>query len=504
MADSASNAAPLLSLTGVHKRFGGVHALRGASLEVSRPGVVHALIGQNGSGKSTLLGVLSGQLRPDAGTLRLEGSPVSFPAPAAAIAHGIAMVSQETAVVPDLTVAENVLLGRRLARTRFGLDPRRTREQAVAVLERVGLDYDPERPVRRLRSDQRQMIEICRALAMDARILILDEPTSALTDDEVESLFTAVNQLRRQGVSIVYVSHRLSELFTLADEVTVVRDGQTVAVGAMSEFSTERLVTAMVGETAQARARPQHRARGVRADALAVTGLTVEGILHGVDLTVGAGEIVGVAGLVGAGRSELLQAIFGLIPAAGVIEVNGRPLSVRTPRDAIAQGLGYLPADRKNEGVILRMSVLDNLGLVRTNRRPRLARPRDSHERMAYDEACRTMRIRTASPDAAVGTLSGGNQQKVALGKWLGTDTTVLLLDEPTRGVDVAAKAEIHERLRATARTGTGLLVSSSEDDELLELCDRIVVLFRGRVMANLDSAQATERELARLAGGQA
>jgi ABC-type sugar transport system ATPase subunit len=497
--------APMLSLSGVHKRFGGVHALRGADLTIVRPGVVHALVGQNGSGKSTLLGVLSGQVRPDTGEIAMDGEAVSFSSPAAAIGHGIAMVSQETAVVPELTVAENVLLGRRLARGRLGLDPRRSRARAVAVLERLGLDYDPDRRVSQLRPDQRQMVEIARALSMDARILILDEPTSSLTDDEVEGLFRAIAQLTAQGVAVVYVSHRLSELFALADEVTVLRDGCTVGRGAMSSYDDASLVAAMVGEARETGTSVATRGRrGIAPDAaLSVTGLSVPGVLDGVDLEVGAGEIVGVAGLVGAGRSELLKAIFGLLPVtAGAVTVGGAPLSPGDPRGAIFRGLGFLPPDRKVEGLVQSMSVRDNLTMVRTLERPRLARPRRGAEARAAEETCRTMRIRTPSASAPVWTLSGGNQQKVALGRWLAREPRVLLLDEPTRGVDVAAKAEIHDRIRVTAAAGTGLLVSSSENDELLELCDRILVMFRGRVVASLDRESATEGRLARLAGG--
>ncbi|MEA2305159.1 MAG: ribose transport system ATP-binding protein, partial [Solirubrobacteraceae bacterium] len=496
---------PLLELSGVHKRFGGVHALRGADLTISAPGVVHALIGQNGSGKSTLLGVLSGQLRPDEGGLALDGGKVAFASAASAIAHGVAMVSQETAVVPELSVAENVLLGRRSVRGPLGLDRRRTRRRALEVLARLSLDYDPDLPVGRLRPDQQQMVEIARALSMDARILVLDEPTSSLTDDEVEALFTAVRELTRQGVSVIYVSHRLSELFAVADELTVLRDGLTVAQGPMAGFDTDTVVQAMVGEarTGRVAAGRAHAPMEASTPAVAVRGLSVRGLLHDVDLEVGRGEIVGVAGLVGAGRSELLKAIFGVLAIdAGAVEVEGRPVSAGHPRSAIRQGLGFLPPDRKTEGVVLSMSVADNLGMVRTNSRARLAPPARAAEAALCTETCRTIRIRTPSIGAPVWTLSGGNQQKVALGKWLGTGIKALLLDEPTRGVDVGAKAEIHDRLRATAAAGTGLLVSSSEHDELLELCDRILVMSRGRIVASLDPARATDGELARLTGG--
>jgi ABC-type sugar transport system ATPase subunit len=499
--------APLLALTRIHKRFGGVHALRGAELTIARPGRVHVLLGENGSGKSTLLGVLSGQLRPDEGEIRLDGAPVLFSSPVAALAHGIAMVSQETAVAPDLTVAENVLLGRGLVRRWAGLSAKATRAKARAVLARLELDYDPDRLVRRLRPDQRQMVEIARALSTDARILILDEPTSSLTDDEVEALFGAIRQLKHQGVATVFVSHRLPELFAVGDEVTVLRDGCTVAQAPMSGFDARSLVDAMVGDVATAggRARRRPASGAVSQSALTVRGLCVPGAANEIDLEVRRGEIVGISGLVGAGRSELLEAIFGVRPAvAGTLEVDGTPFSPGDPRAAIERGVGFVPPDRKTQGLVLSMSVRSNVTMVQTSQRSRLSAPHRAREACATSAACETMRVRTSSIDAPVGSLSGGNQQKVALAKWLVRDPKVLLLDEPTRGVDVAAKAEIHERLRAIAARGTALLVSSSENEELLELCDRILVMFRGRIVAAVPQEQASEPELVRLGGGHA
>ncbi|MCW3007934.1 MAG: transporter related protein [Solirubrobacterales bacterium] len=501
---------PLLTLRGVHKRFGGVHALDGAELTISEPGVVHVLIGQNGSGKSTMLGVLSGQLRVDAGELRLDGQPVRFTSPVAALRHGIAMVSQETAVAPDLTVAENVLLGRGLVRRWSGLSPAATRKRAQEVLARLELDYDPRQLVRDLRPDQRQMVEIARALSTDARILILDEPTSSLTDDEVEGLFGAIRQLKTQGVATVFVSHRLPELFAIGDEVTVLRDGRTVAQAPLAHFDPHSLVEAMVGEIA---AREPRQPRGSRPSsrsgrddappALRVRGLEVVGAVRGVDVEVGRGEIVGISGLVGAGRSELLEAIFGVRPlAAGTVELDGAAFAPSAPRDSIQRGLGFLPPDRKTEGLVLGMSVRGNVTMVQTLERARLRSPSSGAETRSAQAACDAMGVKTASLDAPVGSLSGGNQQKVALAKWLARGPRVLLLDEPTRGVDVAAKAEIHEQLRAVAADGVGLLVSSSENEELIELCDRILVMFRGRVVAALETENCSEPELVRLAGG--
>ncbi len=504
---AAARTSALLSLTGVHKRFGGVHALRGAELTIARAGVVHVLLGENGSGKSTLLGVLSGQLRPDEGQVWMDGAPVHFSSPVAALRHGIAMVSQETAVAPDLTVAENVLLGRGLVRRWAGLSKRATRAKARAMLARLGLDYDPDRLVGTLRPDQRQMVEIARALSADARILILDEPTSSLTDDEVEGLFAAIRELKRQGVAIVFVSHRLPELFAIGDEVTILRDGTTVAQAEMSSFDARSLVAAMVGDPA---AGEERKGRVVRRDpghdappALRASGLCVPGVVHDCDLELRRGEIVGLSGLVGAGRSELLEAIFGIRAAsAGALAIDGAPFAPAGPRGSIERGIGFLPPDRKTQGLVLSMSVRANVTMVQTLERSRLSPPRGGAEVRVAKAACETMRVRTASLDTPVGSLSGGNQQKVALAKWLVREPSVLLLDEPTRGVDVAAKAEIHDRLRAVAATGVALLVSSSENEELLELCDRILVMFRGRIVAALSQEQASESELVRLAGG--
>lgn len=495
-------AAPLLALTGIHKRFGGVHALRGASMVLREPGVVHGLMGQNGSGKSTLLGVLSGQLRPDEGNVAIQGHQVSFRSPVDALSRGIAMVSQETAVAQDLTVAENVLLGRGLLRGPMGIDWQRTRERAREVLEQIGLDYDPAWIVRRLRPDQKQMVEIARALSADARILVLDEPTSSLTDDEVVSLFAAIRSLKDHGVAVVFVSHRLSEVFEICDEMTVLCDGTTVAHGSVCGFDTRSLVACMVGTESPDEVVEVRDDRSQAPSALAVTELSVPGCLHDVSLDVREGEIVGLAGLVGSGRSELLETVFGMrASSSGALMLSGEAVDIREPKAAITHGLGFVPPDRKSQGVVLSMSVRENLGMAATSTRSRLGNPGAARDAGACAEVAAAMGI-TAPMGAAVSTLSGGNQQKVALGKWLVRLPRVLLLDEPTRGVDVAAKAEIHRHLRRVADRGVAILVSSSEYDELLELCDRVVVLFRGTVVATLPRHHVAEAKIAALAGG--
>jgi len=499
-----------LSVGGVYKRFGGVRALLGADLLVSRSGVIHGLIGENGSGKSTLLGVLSGQLQPDAGEIRIGGRAVSFRTPVDAIKAGIAMVSQETALAPDLSVAENILLGRTVRRGVRGIDWRATESAAADVLDRLGLDYDPSILVSQLRPDQRQMVEIARALSIRSRVLILDEPTSSLTDDETTALFASLRQLSGEGVSTILVSHRINDLMTMSDEVTVLRDGRSVARGEIGEFTPASLVQAMIGA-----ARPylQTAPGGPRADSLThssppnVLEVSRVSVLNtgvsDINLSIREGEIVGLAGLVGAGRSELLEAIFGIRPlSGGTVAVGGQVLRGRGPREAIAKGVGFLPPDRKGAGVVLTMSVASNLTMASTLDRSRLGRPNGKDNLAAVDKLIRSLRIRTNSPGAPVATLSGGNQQKVALGKWLARQPRVLLLDEPTRGVDVAAKEEIQRILRQCADEGLALLISSSENSELLGICNRILVLFRGKVAGSLTSDQATEGELARLGGG--
>ena len=519
-----------LELRGIEKRYGGVRALRGADLSVPLGvGVITGLLGENGSGKSTLLGVLSGQIRPNEGQILIDGERVSFASPLASLKAGIAMVAQETAVLPDLSVAENIMLGRRQSRTAAGISWRDVRRRAAEVLDRLNLDYNLDGPVGKLRPDQQQMVEIGRVLATDARVLILDEPTSSLTDDQAQALFRVIRRLRGQGVATVFVSHRLEEVMGLVDELTILRDGCTVCSEPIANFTPDRIVEEMVGRKLLL----QRRADGdVSSDvaedvtpALRVRGLSVTGKVHDVDLDVRPGEIVGLAGLVGAGRSEMLEAIFGASPrSAGTIELFGTPLNGSTPVAAIKAGLGYLPPDRKTQGLVLSMTVRANLTMVSTMDKSRFSAPRAAAEKDVLQTAFTAMRLRAASPNVGVGTLSGGNQQKVALGKWIGTqgntppavasappgtappgnDTHMkcLLLDEPTRGVDAGAKDEIHRILRATAADGIGILVSSSEYDELLELCDRILVVFRGRIAASLSRDEADQATIAHFAGG--
>ena len=501
MVEASEITPPLLVGEGLHKRYGGVHALRGAHITV-RAGEIHALVGENGSGKSTMLRILSGQITADAGSVSIDGRPTRFRTPTDALRSGIATVTQETTLVPELSIAENVFLGHRMARRGPLIDWRTTRRRAFDALERLGLEVDPALPVRRLRPDQQQMVEIARALSIDARVLILNEPTSSLTDDEVQSLFRLVRTLRNEDVATVFVSHRLQEVFDLVDRVTVLRDGRTVGEARVADLDRAQLIHLMVGRTLEEAAQVSAQGPDGRAT-LRVRGLTLREGLHDVDLDVAPGEIVGLAGLVGAGRSELLETLFGLHhPTAGAVAVNGTTTSFRSPRQAIRGGIAFVPADRKLQGLVLEMSVRENLVMASTSRLARLRRPTAGRELALVRASVESMQIRAHSPRVAVATLSGGNQQKVVLGKWLATDPSLLMLDEPTRGVDVGAKAEIYRLLFAAAKRGVGIVVSSSENPELLTLCDRILVMFRGRVAAELSQLEATEARIAHFAGG--
>ena len=492
---------PFLQAEALHKRYGGVHALRGARIAV-HPGEVHALVGENGSGKSTLLNILSGQIRPDSGTVSLAGRPVEFRNPTDALRGGIATVTQETTLAPELSITENVFLGRRMVRRGPLIDWPATRRRALAAVRRLGLDVDPSLPVRRLRPDQQQMVEIARALSIDARVLVLDEPTSSLTDDEVASLFGLVRNLRDEGVAIIFVSHRLKEVFDLADRITVLRDGRTVGEAPVGELDRPTLIHLMVGRALEEMEPPPVQERG-GASALRLRGLTLPGSVYGIDLDVAPGEIVGLAGLVGAGRSELLETVFGLHrPSGGTVDVEGSRVSFKSPRGAIRGGVAFVPADRKLQGLVHEMSVRENLVMASTSSLARVRRPAARRELRVVRESFEGMRIRAGSPRVPVATLSGGNQQKVVLAKWLATGPRVLMLDEPTRGVDVGAKAEIYQLLFDAAESGVGVLVSSSENPELLTLCDRILVMFRGRIAAELSRDEATEARIAYFAGG--
>ncbi len=482
-----------LRVSGLCKRFGGVQALNDVSLDFP-PGKITAVLGENGAGKSTLMTIMAGLQRPDSGTLTVAGTAVSGYSPSQMLhEHRIALVPQEIALCRDRTVAENVLLGREP-----GVLPsrRRMNEQTRALLEQIDTPIDPRQDAGLLSVAEQQLVLIARALARDCRVLILDEPTTSLTPNEASRLFALLRRLRDRGTTILYVSHRLPEIIELADLVHVLRDGRHVASFDAAEVTTDRLISAMVGRELAAAVRDDGRTVG--SPLLEVANLSAAAF-SGVSLTVCAGEIVGVAGLPDSGSNALVAALFGAVPATGDVRLDGVRLRVRSPRDAMRAGIGYVPAERRSQALFPDLSVNDNatvldvetssrFGLVNHRRLRRMGKARLAE----YD-------VRGSSGGVVTG-LSGGNQQKVILSRWLAREPRLLLLDDPTRGVDVGAKSEIHDRLVDVARSGAAVLMSSSDLPELLRVCDRIVVLSRGQVTGAVDARTATEQEVMALA----
>lgn len=493
---------PALQGIGITKSYGGVRALKGVDLALY-PGEVHSLCGENGSGKSTLLKILSAQLDSDAGEICMSGSPVHLRSTSEALRVGIATVTQERTLVPDLSVAENIMLGPGRPRRAFGIDWKALRHKAETLLADLDFDAPADVSVRELAPGQAQLVEIARALSREVQVLILDEPTSSLSNHEVECLFRAIRGLRDRGVAIVFISHRMPEVFAISDRITVLRDGNQVSTGPIADYTPEVLVAQMLGRELSEFAPPaEFHASG---DALlTLDGLTVPARFSDVSLDVHPGEIVGIAGLVGAGQSEILEAIFGLRQiSSGTVSLAGRTLDVTSVPDAIEAGIAFVPGDRKVGGLVLEMSVTDNMVMSRTSTLPRWRRPQSAGVTSYVAQAIDEYGIVTESAETPVIRLSGGNQQKVLIAKWIGTEPKLLLLDEPTRGVDVGAKAEIYKMLLAQRASGMSILISSSEAPELLTLCDRIVVMHDGRVAGTLHKDEATEELIFRYAMGE-
>ncbi|WKB52893.1 sugar ABC transporter ATP-binding protein [Eleftheria terrae] len=484
-----SEPVPLLELRNVSKTFPGVKALQRVELRIHR-GEVHALMGENGAGKSTLMKILSGAYIADAGAeVRIEGQPVVIDGPVAAKALGVAVIYQELSLAPNLTVAENIYMGRPLRRR--GLIDRAAMQQACAgVLQRLGADFGPAAMVAGLSIAQRQLVEIARAVHFDARILVMDEPTTPLSSHETDRLFALIRQLRADGLAIIYISHRMAEIDELADRVTVLRDGCYAGTLLRDELSQDRLVKMMVGRDLSGFYRKEHQATTAGAVVLAARGLADGRRVRGCSLELRAGEVLGIAGLVGAGRTELARLIFGAdARIAGELTLDGRPLHISQPRDAIEAGIVYLTEDRKGQGLFLDMSVHENINVMVCPRDAGAAGVMDRRqaaERTA--QAIRRLGIRVASPKVNVGSLSGGNQQKVLLARLLETQPRVLILDEPTRGVDIGAKSEIYKLIDELARRGVAVLVISSELPEVVGICDRVLVMREGQLVGELGS----------------
>jgi rhamnose transport system ATP-binding protein len=492
----------VLELRYAAKAFGAVQALIEGSVELRR-GEVHALLGENGAGKSTLVKILAGVYQPDSGTLIVAGQEVTLHGPAAAMAAGIAVIYQEPTLFPDLTVAENMFIGRQPLRKGRRIDRREMRAEAARTFARLGIPLDPGRIARGLSIADQQVVEIGKALSLDARVIVMDEPTAALSAAEVDRLFEVVRALKSQGAAVLFISHRLEEVFEICDRVTVMRDGKHVMTDALAGHTAADLVRAMVGR--ELADRPPEAGAGTPGEpVLSVSRLTREGVFTDVSLTVRSGEIVGLAGLVGSGRTEVARAIFGIDRYdAGGVSVNKKPLRKASPTSAMAAGIGFVPEDRRQQGLVMDMSVQQNVALASLGRLRKGGLIRASSERaLAADWAAR-LKIKYAKLTDPVSMLSGGNQQKVVLAKWLGRRPNVLIVDEPTRGIDVATKAEVHRLLAELARNGVGILMISSELPEVLGVSDRILVMREGRLMAEFSHADASEEAIMSAAMGQ-
>jgi rhamnose transport system ATP-binding protein len=472
---------PLLQLTGITKSFGAVRALKNVSFDL-RPGEVHALLGENGAGKSTLIKIVTGAHRPDAGRMEVTGRNMEHLTPALAHKLGITCVYQQPALFPALTVAENIALRLEPASALRRIDWGERRSRAQQLLQRVGAVINPGTEVRRLSMPEQQLVEIACTLGTGARIVIMDEPTASLTSKEQRLLFGVVRSLREAGVGLIYISHRLEEIFALADRVTVLRDGESVGTNKVADIDESRLIKLMIGRELSPIFPMPEAAPGKCVLSLQKIGCDVSGV-HNVTLDLRAGEIVGLAGLVGAGRTELARVLFGLTSAdTGEILFDGRRVTISSPMEAIALGIAYVPEDRRRHGVILEMPIGANITLAILRRIFPGAWLRFGAERVLALDYIRCLDVKTTGPDALVSSLSGGNQQKVALARWLATKPKLLILDEPTQGVDIGAKSEIHNIIRRLAREGVAVLMISSDLPEVLSLSDRIAVMRNGSI----------------------
>jgi inositol transport system ATP-binding protein len=485
----------VLRVRNLSKSFPGVHAVSEVSLDVGK-GAVHALMGENGAGKSTFVKILAGFHAPDAGEMFYKGTRVRFHNPHEALRQGISVIHQELLTFPELTVTENIFMGHELSWPLSGLLKKRAmREEARSLLEKLGVPVSPLRKMKDLRVAEMQAVEIAKALVHRAELILMDEPTSSLSDPEVRALFGIIQDLKRQGVSVIYISHRLDEVFRIADAVTVLRDGRCVGTFQTGELHPDLLIALMVGrELAAGTPAALPPPGGV---AMSVRGIARYGIFPALDLDVRCGEIVGVAGLLGAGRTELACALFGLAPAdRGEIRIHGRLARVAHPGDAISNGIALVSEDRREYGLVLNMSVKHNITLSSLRSCSRFFWIQRQRENRLVDDRIATFSIRTPGRDHKAAYLSGGNQQKVVIAKALSTEPGILILDEPTRGIDIGAKAEIHEIIRELARAGKAILLISSELPEILALSTRILVMKEGRLTAELDPRRTTQDEI--------
>ena len=484
----------LLEVRGITKSFGTVQALGGVDLSIMA-GEVHVILGQNGAGKSTLIKLLAGVYTPDSGEIMWRGRPVAIADPVAALGMGIATMYQELDVVDGLTIAENIFLGHEIA-TGGVINRRRATRLARDLLHRLGHgDLSPSREVGTLSAAHKQIVSMARALSRDTQLIIMDEPSAVLDSEEVKNLFRVVNELTSAGIAVIYISHRLAEIRAIGDRISVIKDGVSMAHGlAVATTPTSELIRLMTGRDVENVFPPASPISADAAELLAVQNLSVRGVFERVDFTVRAGEIVGLAGLVGSGRSEILEAIYGAVtPTTGTVSVAGLTLRPGSVSDAVNHAVGLSPEERKSQGLLLSEPIFTNVTLSSFARFARGGLLRERSERNAARTQLEALQLRPADPDRAAGTLSGGNQQKILLARWLVHGTKVLLLDEPTRGVDVGARAEIYALIRSLSADGTAIVIVSSEIEEVLGLADRVLVIAEGRVLTTVNASDIDE-----------
>lgn len=491
----------LLEMKGITKSYFGIKALSSANLQI-RKGEVHALMGENGAGKSTLMKVLTGLVKPDEGEIYFQGERVTIGSPKAALDMGIAMIHQELNPIPEMTIAENLFLGRE---SRYSYLPfvnrRRIHEDTERLLQEYHLSLTPNQKVKELNVAQKQMLEIIKALTCDAKLIIMDEPTSALSDEEVQTLFAVIKRIKREGVPVIYISHRMEEIFALADRVTVLRDGEYIGTEPISNLTKESLITMMVGRPLTSIFPKTEAAIGE--PVLEVRGLTRKGVFEEISFQVHRGEILGIAGLMGAGRSEVMRAVFGIDRAdSGEIWIDGVKASIRRPIDAIALGMAMVTEDRKEQGLVLSRSIRENISLANLHKVARSGFVRSREEKRLCELMMKEISIKASGLGQQVSFLSGGNQQKVVLAKWLINRPKVLILDEPTRGIDVKAKAEIYRLISEFACQGMCIVMVSSELPEIMGMSDRILVMGEGRIKGEFWRDRVTQEEILECAIG--
>ncbi|HTP58834.1 MAG TPA: sugar ABC transporter ATP-binding protein [Spirochaetia bacterium] len=491
----------ILEMEGIHKTFPGVHALNGVHLQV-RPGSVHGVMGENGAGKSTLMKVAIGLYRPDSGTIRLRGQRVAFESVHDSLTRGISMIHQEMSPLPYMTVAQNIFLGREM-KTALGLIDHRAIDKASGeILKDLNINLSPRQVMGKLSVAQMQLVEIAEAVSRKADLIIMDEPTSALTEKEVGHLFTIIQDLKKRGVAVIYITHKMDEVFSITDEVSVYRDAEFVGHEDTVNLTREKLIKMMVGRTIDQFF--QKEKADVGEPVLEVEGLSRRGYFRDISFSVRQGEILGIAGLIGAGRTEVMESVFGVSPKqAGVIKFRGKRVQIESPFDAIRHGMAFLTEDRKRSGLYLNLSVRDNITMpsLRNNLAALFLRHRAL--RKLCDDAVGTLRIKTPSLDQLVMYLSGGNQQKVLVSRWLATVPGLLILDEPTRGIDVATKSEIYRIMSNLAKEGKAIILISSEMPEILAMSDRIMVMHEGQKVGELTRAEATQEKILHMATGE-